>query len=70
VRPWPGATVSTPLKWSEVRRGLDPRRFTIKTLPGRLEKVGDLWESALGTGADLEDCLERLLGGATVARKI
>jgi DNA primase len=38
VRPWPGATVSTPR--SEVRRGLDPGRFTFKTLPARIEKVG------------------------------
>jgi bifunctional non-homologous end joining protein LigD len=51
VRPWARATVSTPLKWSEVRRGLDPGRFTIKTLPARLEKVGDRWASVLRPGS-------------------
>src|SRR5262249_23737016 len=60
VRPYPGATVSTPLKWTEVRRGLDPAAFTIKTLPKRLRSVGDLWKPVLGPGMDLPACLERL----------
>ena len=53
--------MSTPLKWSEVRKGLDPGKFTIKTLPKRLEKVGDLWQQTLKEGIDLLECLERLL---------
>ncbi len=36
-----GAPVSCPLDWSEVRRGLDPARFTIRTMPARLDRVGD-----------------------------
>jgi bifunctional non-homologous end joining protein LigD len=60
VRPYPGATVSTPLHWREVRRGLDPSRFTLKTMPARLAKVGDLWRPVLEVGIDLADCLERL----------
>jgi bifunctional non-homologous end joining protein LigD len=60
VRPYPKGTVSTPLKWSEVRRGLDPSRFTMRTLPRRLDAVGDLWKPVLGPGIDLPACLDRL----------
>jgi bifunctional non-homologous end joining protein LigD len=60
VRPVAGATVSTPLKWSEVRRGLDPTRFTMQTVPRRIDKVGDLWKPVLGRGVDLSACLGRL----------
>jgi len=60
VRPAPGATVSTPLRWSEVKRGLDPSRFTMRTLPKRLDKIGDLWKPVIGPGADLLACLERM----------
>jgi bifunctional non-homologous end joining protein LigD len=60
VRPVPGALVSTPLKWSEVRRGLDPSKFNLRTLPRRLDRVGDLWQPVLGPGINLSDCLERL----------
>jgi bifunctional non-homologous end joining protein LigD len=53
ARPHPGATVSAPLKWSEVKKGLDPSKFTIKTMLARVEKVGDLWQKVLGPGIDL-----------------
>jgi bifunctional non-homologous end joining protein LigD len=41
------ATVSTPLRWSEVTWRLDPSRFTLKTLRSRLDKLGDLFAPAL-----------------------
>jgi bifunctional non-homologous end joining protein LigD len=60
VRPVPGATVSTPLKWTEVRSGLDPTKFTIRTMTKRLGTLGDLWSPVLSAGIDLPRCLEKL----------
>ncbi len=37
------AGVSTPLTWKEVDAGVRREDFTMKTIPARLEKVGDLW---------------------------
>lgn len=37
-----GATVSMPVRWSQVRAGLDPTRFTIRTVPALAAK-GDAW---------------------------
>ncbi|MBO0697632.1 MAG: DNA ligase D [Zavarzinella sp.] len=65
VRPAPGAPVSTPLRWSEVRKGLDPGRFTIRTMAKRLEKFGDVWDASWKPGVDLGGCLERLARQAT-----
>ena len=41
------ASASTPLKWNELMDDLDPRDFTIETLPKRLKRVGDLWAAGL-----------------------
>lgn len=60
LRPKPGATVSTPLDWSEVKPGLTPRDFTIFNIEERLQKVGDLFKPVLGKGVDLMKCLKRL----------
>lgn len=60
VRPKPRAPVSTPLEWSEVKRGLDPGKFTIRTILSRLEKMGDVWSDLYRRGCDLSACLERL----------
>jgi bifunctional non-homologous end joining protein LigD len=34
----PGATVSMPLTWNQVKADLDPKRFTLRTVPGLLAK--------------------------------
>lgn len=50
TRARPGAPVATPLGWHEVEPGLDPRAFTIETVPKRLAAAGDPWEK-IGSAA-------------------
>lgn len=38
LRPVPGATASTPLRWSELKSDLDPKRFDLRTVPARIAR--------------------------------
>ncbi|HEV2481102.1 MAG TPA: non-homologous end-joining DNA ligase [Puia sp.] len=60
VRPKPGATVSAPLHWEEVKKGLSMQEFTIKTMRERVRVEGDLFKPVLGKGIDMAKALKRL----------
>ncbi len=47
VRAKPGATVSTPLKWTELTGALDPRDFHLGNAAERIERIGDIWNEAM-----------------------
>jgi bifunctional non-homologous end joining protein LigD len=61
VRPLPGAPVSMPLSWSEVGSGLDPRTFTIRTAPRRMQRLRrDPLRGVLDERPEVLPVLERL----------
>ncbi|MEK7612849.1 MAG: non-homologous end-joining DNA ligase [Patescibacteria group bacterium] len=60
LRPYPGATVSTPLRWSELKKGLRPGAFTIHTIFRRLAKRGDPLRPLLRGSADLKKAAQIL----------
>ncbi|MEJ7682897.1 MAG: hypothetical protein WKG06_34585 [Segetibacter sp.] len=62
LRPKKGATVSTPLDWSEVKKGLTPQDFTYQNNTQTIKKVGDLFAPMLDSknAVDLAKCLENL----------
>jgi len=46
-RPRPDATVSTPVTWKEVDKGIRVEDFTVRNVPARVAKLGDLWKPLL-----------------------
>ena len=60
VRPRPGAPVSTPLRWDEVKQGLDPAQFTMEVVQQRIDRHGDLFEGVLKTRQRLNEALKAL----------
>lgn len=60
LRPKPGATVSTPLKWDEINSNLNPNNYTIKNIFRRLGQIGDIFSNVLGEGIDIEKCTQKL----------
>jgi bifunctional non-homologous end joining protein LigD len=60
ARPVPGALVSTPLAWKEVTAKLNPKRFTISTVPKRIAAQADPLRDVLSLEPDLQRALARL----------
>src|SRR6201999_1546044 len=54
-----GATVSMPLTWDQVKAGLDPKRFTVRTVPGLLDKT-EAWKDYCDAERPLADAIKRL----------
>jgi bifunctional non-homologous end joining protein LigD len=55
-----GATVSMPLNWSQVRTGLDPKKFTMRTAPALLKKAKP-WTTYAKSATSLRSAIERLI---------
>jgi len=62
VRPRAGAPVSTPLRWEELKSGLDLASFTMEAVLDRVARDGDLYAGVLEGGQSLTEAL-RILGG-------
>ena len=61
VRAKSGAPVSAPCMWEEVQRGeVEPRTFTVRNMPGRIAKVGDLWADMRRRSRSLNGPMEKL----------
>jgi bifunctional non-homologous end joining protein LigD len=60
LRPKPGATVSMPLHWPEVKKGLKMKDFTIQNSIARIKSEGDIFKPVLGKGIDLDKIIANL----------
>src|SRR2546425_3973832 len=54
ARAKPGATVSMPLTWKQVEKGVRISDFTIQNLPGLLKKHGDAWKQFFNSRQELK----------------
>ncbi len=58
-----GAPVSMPLNWKEVKRGLDPKTFTVRSAPALLAK-SKAWSDYAGSARSLTAAIKKLTGAA------
>jgi bifunctional non-homologous end joining protein LigD len=65
TRARPGATVSMPVTWTQVKAGLDPKKFTIRTVPALIRK-SKAWAEYCDAERPLQQAIE-LLGKARLA---
>ncbi|KRR08994.1 ATP-dependent DNA ligase [Bradyrhizobium jicamae] len=54
-----GATVSMPLTWTQVRGDLDPKKYTVRTVPGLLSKT-KAWEGYDDAAASIKAAMKKL----------
>jgi bifunctional non-homologous end joining protein LigD len=56
-----GATVSMPLTWAQVRGDLDPKRYTMRTVPALLAKT-KAWEGYDDAASSIKAAIKKLAG--------
>ena len=54
-----GATVSMPLTWPQVRGDLDPRKYTVRTVPSLLAKT-KAWDGYDNAAASIKAAMKKL----------
>ncbi|MFL5741192.1 MAG: DNA ligase D [Flavisolibacter sp.] len=60
LRPKPGAPVSMPLHWEEVKKGLAITNFHLKNAIDRVRSEGDLFKGVLGKGIQMEQVIKKM----------
>lgn len=55
----PGAPVSWPMTWTQVRKGLDPKRFNLRTAPALLKSL-NAWDAYGQSERDLAAAIKKL----------
>jgi bifunctional non-homologous end joining protein LigD len=61
VRAKRGAPVSAPCSWEELERGeVEPTSFDLRTMPARIDQVGDLWAGMARRRRSLKGPIEKL----------
>jgi bifunctional non-homologous end joining protein LigD len=56
-----GATVSMPVTWAQVRGDLDPKRYTVRTVPSLLART-KAWEGYDDAASSIRDAIRKLAG--------
>ncbi len=60
IRPKPGAPVSMPLAWKDLKSGVKPEQFNIENALRLIPKNRQHWQGVLGKAINLDKCQARL----------
>jgi len=60
LRPKPGASVSMPLPWEEVKKGLKIQQFNIFNAMDKIKEQGDIFKGVLGKGINMKQVLKKI----------